>query len=211
MRAVGALQRPYHGKLGNKKLCRVKEKLKSWTKSPKYSIDLVYKDLLGTTDKVHWTDTVWNRAVIPRSRFVVWLSYHERLKTKQRLKRVGVVEDNRCPLCDSQTETIEHLFFNCDFSCQCVEALKHWLGVTWSIKNMNDLHRKRRMPKTQWRLTVAIFCNLIYAIWNVRNEAVWQKKVSRIQTVVETIKIDFKIRFSSIILNESTYCWLRNL
>ena len=63
-------------------------------KSPKYSIEVVYKDFLGITNKVRWVDIVWNRAVIPRSRFVVWLAYHDRLKTKQRLMRVGVVEEN---------------------------------------------------------------------------------------------------------------------
>ena len=94
-------------------------------KSPKYSIEVVYKELLGTADKVRWADIVWKKVVIPRSRFVVWLACHERLKTKQRLKRMGVVEDDRCPICDSQTEMTEHLFFNCDFSCKCVEALKH--------------------------------------------------------------------------------------
>ena len=111
----------------------------------------------------------------------------------------------------SALQTTKHLFFNCDFSCQCVEALEHWLGITWSIKHINDLHRKRRMPKTPWRLIVAIFYNLIYTIWNVRNEAVWQKKVATIQRVVETIKSNSKIRFSSLTLNESTSCWLRNL
>ena len=72
-----------------KKLCRVKEKPNNWMKSPKYFMEVVYKDLLWTANKVRWADTVWNRAVIPRSRFVVWPAYHERLKTKQRLKRVG--------------------------------------------------------------------------------------------------------------------------
>lgn len=77
---------------------------------------------------------------------------------------MGVMDDDRYPICDSQTATTEHLFFNCNFSWQCVEALKHWLAITWNIKSMNDLHCKRRMPKTQWRLIVAIFCNIIYAI-----------------------------------------------
>ena len=78
-----------------KKLCRVKEKLNSWMKSPNYSTKFIYKDLLGTADKVRWAGTVWNRAFISKSHFVVWLTYLRRLKTKQRLKRVGVVEDDR--------------------------------------------------------------------------------------------------------------------
>ena len=55
-----------------KKLCKVKETLREWMESPKYSIDVVYKDHRRTTDKERWANTVWNRVVIPRSRFVVW-------------------------------------------------------------------------------------------------------------------------------------------
>ena len=72
-----------------KKLCGVKETLRDWMKNPKYSIGAVYRDLMGTTDKVCWATAVWNRAVILRSRFMVWLAYHERLKTKHRLKSGG--------------------------------------------------------------------------------------------------------------------------
>ena len=54
-----------------KKLCGVKETLRDWMRIPKYSINAVYQVLMGTTDRVYWTTAVWNRAVIPRSRFVV--------------------------------------------------------------------------------------------------------------------------------------------
>ena len=140
--------------------------------NPKYSINVVYKDLTGTTDKVYWATAAWNRAVIPRSRFVVWLAYHERLKTKQRLKSMGVVDDDLCPICETQTETIEHLFFKSNFNVQCTKALINWMGVKWNIGNMKDILRKRRLPKAKSRLIAAIFCNLVYAIWKVRNDVV---------------------------------------
>jgi reverse transcriptase-like protein len=92
-------------------------------KTRKYSIEVVYKDLLGTTDKVCWATTVWNPAVIPRSRFVVWLAYHQRLKTKQWLKSMGVVDDDLCPICGMHPKTTNHLFFKCKFSAQCTKAL----------------------------------------------------------------------------------------
>ncbi|XP_057543980.1 uncharacterized protein LOC130823377 [Amaranthus tricolor] len=148
---------------------------------------------MGNKDKVSWVNTLWNRVVIPKSRFVVWLAFHERLKTKQRLKSMGVVDDTVCIICGTQFETTDHLFFMCDFSYQCVEALKRWVRVTWSIKNMNDIYRTRRMPKTKLKLIEAIFGNLVYTIWNVRNEAVWQKKVTTFRRVVESIKTNSKL------------------
>lgn len=71
--------------------------------SPVYSIVKVYKDLMGTQDKVHWVNTTWNRAIIPRNRFIMWLAYHDRLKTKQQLINMGIVDDDKCPIYDTKT------------------------------------------------------------------------------------------------------------
>ena len=117
----------------------VKKTLKDLMQNPKYSINVVYKDQMGTIDKVYWATAVWNRAVIPRRRFVVWFAYHERLKTKKRLKSMGVVEDDLCPICGTQPETTEHLFFKCNFSAQCTQALVNWMGVNWSIGELKDI------------------------------------------------------------------------
>ena len=179
--------------------------------NPKYSIDVVYKDLMGTTDKVYWATAVWNRAVIPRSRFVVWLAYLERLKTKQRLKSIGVVDDDLCPICRTQTKTLKHLFFKCNFSVQCTKALINWIGVNWNIGNMKGILWKCHLPKAKSQLIPAIFCNLVYAIWKVRNDAVWQKKLMTVGRVANTIKAYSKIRFVSLSLNGTTAFWLRNL
>lgn len=113
-----------------KKLCKVKEALSEWMKSPVYSIATVYRELMGTQEKVQWGDATWNRATIPRSRFIIWLAYHDRLKTKQHLFSLGVVEDDKCPICGNATETVAHLFFQCRFSRQCMEMLRHWLGIS---------------------------------------------------------------------------------
>ena len=85
------------------------------------------------------------------------------------------------------------------------------LGLNWNIENMKDILRKRRLPKAKSRLITAIFCNLVYAIWKVRNDAIWQKKVMTVGRVVDTIKTDSKIRFTSLFPNRVTALWLRNL
>ena len=51
--------------------------------------------------------------------------------------------------------------------------------MPWNINNLKDLLRKCRLPRTKMRLVEAIFCNLVYTIWAVRNEAVWKKSYDR--------------------------------
>ena len=74
---------------------------------------------------------------------------------------IGVVDNEMCPICGIQPETIDHLFFACDFSKQCVENHKSWIGVNWSIRILKDLIRKWRLPKAKLRLVAAIFSNLV--------------------------------------------------
>lgn len=101
-----------------KKLCIVKETLSDWMQAPSYSIKAVYRDLLGPQGRVSWANATWNGATIPKSRFVIWLACQDRLKTKQKLMTMGVVDEDTCPISGTQTETRDHLYFKCELSRQ---------------------------------------------------------------------------------------------
>ena len=165
---------------------------------PNYSKAEVYKDLMGTQAKVEWANTTWNRATTPRSRFIMWLAYQDRLKTKQKLLNMGMIEDNICPICCTQTETKDHFFFSYEFSRQYIDMLRQWLKVMWNVRSLKHLYRKRRMPRSKVKVIEAILGNLVYAIWRVRNEAVWHKKVTTVRRVFETIKQESKLRLSHL-------------
>lgn len=124
---------------------------------------------------------------------------------------MGVIDDDTCPLCGSHPETRDHLFFMCEFSRQCVAAIRIWLGLSWSVQTIQDFHRKRRMPKAKRRFVDAVIGNLIYAIWHTRNEAVWHKRVTTVRRVVEAIKTDTKARFQSLTMSGPTSQWVRSL
>lgn len=76
-----------------------------------------------------WRDLVWNRLSIPKMRFICWLAASQGLKTKDKLHRIGVVDDDLCPLCGLGAETHAHLFFECPFSQMCVARIKEWTGI----------------------------------------------------------------------------------
>lgn len=140
----------------------------------------------------------------------MWLGYLDRLKTKQKLLSVGMIDDDICPIYGTQSETKDHLFFRCEFSRQCVDMVRQWLKLTWNVLSLKDLHRKRRLrPKV--KIVEAILGNLVYAIWRARNEAVWHKKVTTVRRVVESIKQESKMRLSHLSWNRLTLNWVREL
>ena len=46
-----------------------------------------------------------------------------------KLKHIGVVDDDMCSLCGIHFETHTHLFFECPFSLLCVAGIKDWTGI----------------------------------------------------------------------------------
>lgn len=54
-----------------KKLCYVKDRLGEWMGKPKYQIQEVYMHYLESSTRVRRDKFVWNRASLPRARFIL--------------------------------------------------------------------------------------------------------------------------------------------
>ena len=69
------------------------------------------KTWLDTDPMVQWSKLVWNRSSIPKARFVYWMVMLNRLKTRDKLKAIGVIDDDLCPMCGDASESADHIFF----------------------------------------------------------------------------------------------------
>ena len=65
---------------------------------------------------ISWHQLVWFKHSIPRHSFVLWMLCLNRLNTKDRLVKWGVISDPWCPLCTTAYESCEHLFFQCNYA-----------------------------------------------------------------------------------------------
>jgi hypothetical protein len=54
----------------------------------------------------------------PKCRFFLWLAAHNKCWTADRFARHGMTHPDKCPLCDQEEETIDHLLISCAFSRQ---------------------------------------------------------------------------------------------
>ena len=55
------------------------------------------------------------------------------LVTKSFLYKINKTDNDRCSLCDRDSETISHLFYHCDKAKEFWSALKNWLQVNGNI------------------------------------------------------------------------------
>lgn len=138
-----------------------------------------------------------------QNKIILWLALLNKLKTKDRLFKMGVTPRDSCSLCSTESETINHLFFVCRFSTKCLEATLAWLGSKVQITSLSNL------PSKKWRIPIArkkVFCIalscLVYQIWKSRNEAIWQAIVKSNERVLKNLKREVKAQFSIICAKE---------
>ena len=84
-----------------------------------------------------------------------------KFKTRDKLKTLGVTDDDSCSLCTASVETVHHLFFECSFSQCCLEGLRKWLGI--KFKPLESIEFKR------YKLNVLQqHASTVYHIWHTR-------------------------------------------
>ena len=69
----------------------------------------------------------------PKVEIFAWFVLIGRVNTKTRLHRLGIIQGDQvcCVLCSKEEESMEHLFFNCEFAWKLWSYwLKKW-NVCW--------------------------------------------------------------------------------
>ena len=123
-----------------RKIYIVKNKLTPWIQKGQYEIATVYKVFSQHSLHVPQTKFLWNRASIPKQRFILWLTCEHKLKTRDILFCMGFIQDDRCPMCWSAADILEHIFFQCEFSAKCLASLFEWLDIKF-FTNLDRLAR----------------------------------------------------------------------
>ena len=114
-----------------------------------------------------FTRIVWKGLVPPRVELFIWFVLTGRVNTKERLSRLGVVnqEDTVCVLCNESIESGYHLFLGCGFSCQVWCAWLSFVGRPWScpgtIKEHFQSWTELSTSKQERKRWMVCFCVII--------------------------------------------------
>ncbi|XP_074296366.1 uncharacterized protein LOC141626478 [Silene latifolia] len=180
----------------------VKEKLKrgfnvqQWVQGS-FSAQQTYDSLAGTSESVPWEPFVWNRICLPKVNFIIWLFAKDRLLTKHRLLKFGVISDGLCCICANAQETQSHLFFDCPFSKECLQLVLQWLGISWHF-HMDTIMSWQCRSLLKKQIIMASFAGLIYLIWSCGNSAKHNGSIIRPKLVLQRVQSMVKYRMQGI-------------
>jgi hypothetical protein len=95
----------------------------------KYSTKAAYKGVFLGSVEFEPFERIWKTWAPPKCRFFLWLVAHKKCWTADRLEKRGLDHPERCPLCDQERETIDHLLVNYVFSRECWFLLLRQFGL----------------------------------------------------------------------------------
>ncbi|GJW42633.1 hypothetical protein Tco_0071432 [Tanacetum coccineum] len=108
-----------------------------------FSVSNVWECIRPRSDSVG-CKVVWFSHQIPRHATHIWLVINRKLETQDKLRQWDVSSDTnlnmlQCPLCGTQPDTHDHLFFDCIFSSRVWEQLKHFTGFPSIPSDLNAI------------------------------------------------------------------------
>ena len=144
------------------------------TSSGLFTVKSMYLDLLNGHTK-YLRKYIWKMKVPLKIKIFMWFLHRKVILTKDNLARRNWTGNQRCCFCDKD-ETIQHLFFECPLA-KIIWRIVHMSFSLSPPKNINNLFGNwlKGIPKGNLKQIRVGVCAVIWAIWNVRNDHVFNK------------------------------------
>jgi hypothetical protein len=75
--------------------------------------------------------SVWQTQARPRAAFFVWSVGLDKILTLDNLRKRQVIVINRCGMCKSSEEIVDHLLLHCEVASTLLDAIFSRFGVAW--------------------------------------------------------------------------------
>lgn len=165
----------------------------------KFSTGQIYNTIREHRPLVPWKGTIWNTRGIPKHSFLTWLFVLNRCPTRDRLLNWGLTTDPNCLLCNSGSESRDHLYFQCDYSYQIWSRIsmrcqltvnRNWNGNFDSMQRLIGPKEKKIVTLIAWQCT-------IYLLWSERNNRLHRNIFKPAESIINTIDGIVRNRSSS--------------
>ncbi|CAN1348767.1 Putative ribonuclease H protein At1g65750 [Linum perenne] len=74
-------------------------------------------------------EAIWLKGVPPKVQAFCWMLCHSKIASLDNLQKRGFMLANRCALCCNNLESIDHLFFRCDFAVRVWNRISSTLSI----------------------------------------------------------------------------------
>ena len=126
---------------------------------------------------------MWKLNILPKIKFFAWLLLRKRLKTRDRLSIFDYIDDNSCPLCDSDSETASHLFGYCPLNPEVWNLSGFNTNIDW-LTGYLQVFKELFLDKSYHEALFAKALTLCCHLWKKRNDTIFHDKIGTTLVVV---------------------------
>ncbi|PWA58266.1 poly(ADP-ribose) polymerase [Artemisia annua] len=177
-------------------------------KSGHFSVKKVWSDIADSKPPVPWYKLVWFSQNIPRHAFIFWLAINHKLKTQDRVAVWQGFQDVNCSLCGNETESHQHVFFECAFSLELWSKFKELIRMEFAPNSLSDIIRfvcDRPINRSVWSILQRLVIGaLVYFVWQERNLRRFQQKNRPINELFGIIRDNVRLRLLSLKIRNSS-------
>ncbi|GAA0153481.1 reverse transcriptase [Lithospermum erythrorhizon] len=158
-----------------------------WKSSSLLRCKDVRQEIKGNVEKVKWHKIEWSCSNTQAHSFIMWMVYMQKLATKDRLMRMGILQSDSCEFY-GQSESIEHFFFACEYTRVVWRKLLMYLHfyhmpTRWHSE-LDLMISKCKGKSLKARLCRASFCCVVYCIWLERNRTIFKNEKRGIEELL---------------------------
>ncbi|KAL4340919.1 hypothetical protein GQ457_08G001550 [Hibiscus cannabinus] len=175
----------------------------------RFTSRIIWSEIREKAPKVVWHKLIWFPLHVPKHALIAWMALHERLPTKDRLMRMGIVVDCLCPMCEDAAESHSHLFFECAVSsriwtmvlrtCGLNRMVLQWSReVAWAVNSLKGKSLLSSILRIAWSAC-------IYLIWIERNARMYSDSMSSVEDIFADVKTIIRIRLSNRNINKTDH------
>jgi hypothetical protein len=164
-------------------------------------------------------DDIWHKSIPSKVSVFVWRLLRNRLPTRDNLvqRRVLLLADSACVSGCGEHETAVHLFCVCNIFSSLWDHILHWLGLSVVFPGQIWQHFKQfttlpGMPRVTHYFLKVIWVASAWAIWNERNNRVFQDTACDVSVLTEKVKLNsfMWLKSSQISFMFNYHDWWKN-
>lgn len=151
-------------------------------------------------EKVPWHGVIWFTGRIPKHAFLAWIIARDRLITRDRLLRWGLLVPESCVLCVGGIETKQHLFFDYPFSKEVWSFFTSTLHLA-PPNSFEETLQWLKSPSKDKNVVLIIrllFQAFIYFIWKERNSRVHTDIPKQSRAIISEIKSMVRLKLDPL-------------
>ncbi|KAM3376161.1 hypothetical protein P3S68_014875 [Capsicum galapagoense] len=154
---------------------------------------------MGDKPSVESDALVWNKILIPKHRFVLWIATHRKLLNRDRLMKIGVHCDGvNNVLCDIQIlESDAHLFLECTITLYLWRSVADLSGFNITLSDVPNTIKSIQQRHWKWfkkDVVAASYGAMVYNIWHARNVKMFRRQVVSVSHILQQIQITVRER-----------------